>query len=151
MAIVYLTKWVEAKATIKNYAPTTTKFLHEYVFTHYGLPIEIVTNQGVHFLNDVIEFLLNEFMVVHQTFAPYQPQANGQVERTNKTLCIALTKIVEGNQSNWEQKLHSVLWAYQCAYKTTIDTTPFNLVYGLDVILPIEFLIPTLRVAQKLE
>ena len=28
---------------------------------------------------------------------------------------------------------------------------PFNLVYGLDVILPVEFLIPTLRVAKQLE
>ena len=44
-----------------------------------------------------------------------------------------------------------MLWAYRCAYKTTIDTTPFNLVSGLDAILPIEFLIPTLRVAQALQ
>ena len=29
--------------------------------------------------------------------------------------------------------------------------TPFNLVIGLDAILPIEFLIPTLRVARELE
>ena len=28
---------------------------------------------------------------------------------------------------------------------------PFNLVFGLDAILPIEFLIPTLRVAQELQ
>ena len=33
----------------------------------------------------------------------------------------------------------------------TIDTTPFNLVYGIDAILPIEFFIPTLRVAQELK
>ena len=31
-----------------------------------------------------------------------------------------------------------------------IGTTPFNLVYGLDAILPIEFLVPTLPVAQTL-
>ena len=55
----YLTKWVEAKATIRNDARTTTKFLYEYVFTRYGLPIEIVSDKGVHFFNEVIEFLLN--------------------------------------------------------------------------------------------
>ena len=48
-------------------------------------------------------------------------------------------------------KLHSAIWAYRVAYKTTIGTTPFNMVYGLDAILPIEFLIPTLRVAKQLE
>ena len=48
-------------------------------------------------------------------------------------------------------KLHLALWAYRVAYKIAIGTTPFNLVYGLDVILPIEFLIPTLRVAREFE
>ena len=48
-------------------------------------------------------------------------------------------------------KLHSAIWAYRVAYKTSIGTTPFNLVFGLDAILPIEFLIPTLRVARELE
>lgn len=68
----------------------------------------------------------------------------------NKVLCTALTKVVEGSRSDWEKKLHSVLWAYRTAYKTSIGTTPFNLVYGLDAILPIEFLVPTLRVAMSL-
>ena len=151
VATDYLTKWVEAKATIHNDARTTAKFLYEFVFTRYGLPIEIVSDQGVHFINDVIEFLLQEFMVVHKTSAPYHPQANGQAESTNKTLCAALTKVLEGNRSDWEQKLHSVLWAYRVAYKTALGTTPYNLVYGLDAILPVEFLIPTLRVAKQLE
>ena len=125
VATDYLTKWVEAKAIVRNDARTTAKFLYEYIFTRYGLPIEIVSDQGVHFVNEVIEFLLNEFMVFHRKSAPYHPQANGQAESTNKTLCSALAKVVEGNRTDWEQKLHSVLWAYRCAYKMAIDTTPF--------------------------
>lgn len=45
----------------------------------------------------------------------------------------------------------SMLWAYRTAYKITIGTTPFNLVFGLDAILPIEFLVPTLRNANTLQ
>ena len=88
--------------------------------------------------------------MIHLKFAPYHPQENSQAKITNKTLCIVLTKVVEGNFIEWEQKPRSVLWAYQCAYKTAVDTMPFNLVFGLDAILPIEFLIPTLQVAQEL-
>ena len=62
-----------------------------------------------------------------------------------------LTKIVDRSRTDWEMKLHSAIWAYRVAYKTAIGTTPFNLVFGLDAILPIEFLIPTLRVAKELE
>ena len=32
----------------------------------------------------------------------------------------------------------------------TIETMPFNMVYGFDAILPLEFQVPMLRVAQKI-
>ncbi|MCO5570501.1 hypothetical protein L7F22_024223 [Adiantum nelumboides] len=151
VATDYLTKWVEAKAITKNDAKTIAQFLYENKFTRYGLPIEIVSDRGTHFVNEVIEQLLDEFMVIHRKSAPYQPQANGQAESTNKILVTVLTKIVSESRADWDQKLHSVLWAYQVAYKTSIGTTPFNMVYGIQAILPLEFLIPTLRVAKELE
>ena len=49
-----MTKWVEAKATTKNDTHTVAKLLYENVFIKYGFPIEIVTNRGKHFLNEVI-------------------------------------------------------------------------------------------------
>ncbi|WP_176691493.1 DDE-type integrase/transposase/recombinase, partial [Enterobacter cloacae complex sp. GF14B] len=151
VATDYLTKWVEAKATQKTNARTTAQFLYEYVFVRYGLPIEIVSDRGTHFINEVIEILLDEFMVIHRKSAPYHPQANGQAEATNKTICTVLTKIVSESRTDWDQKLHSTLWAYRVAYKTSIGTTPYNMVFGLNAILPIEFLISTLRVAKDLE
>lgn len=151
VATDYLTKWVEAKSTPKNDARTIARFLYEYVFTCYGLPIEIVSDRGTHFLNEVIHYLLDEFMVIHKKSTPYHPQANGQPESTNKILCTVLKKFVRTSRTDWELKLHSALWAYCMAFKTAIGTTPFNLVFGLDAILPIKFLIPTLRVAKDLD
>ena len=89
--------------------------------------------------------------MIHKKSAPYHPQANGQAESSNKILCTVLTKIVSNSRTDWELKLNSALWAYRVAFKTAIGTTPFNMVFGLDAILPIEFLIPTLRVAKELE
>lgn len=109
VAIDYVTKWVEAKATIKNDARTTAKFLYEHVFTRYDLPIEIVSDRGTHFLNEVIEHVLKELMVVHKKSTPYHPQANGHAESTNKILCTVLTKIVSQTKTDWEQKLHGYI------------------------------------------
>ncbi|MCO5559629.1 hypothetical protein L7F22_013230 [Adiantum nelumboides] len=145
VATDYLTKWTEAKATRKNDARTTAAFLYENVFTRYGLPIEIVSDRGTHFLNEVIEYLLSEFMVIHNKSAPYHPQANGQVEHTNKILSSVLTKVVSTGRTDWEMNLHATLWAYRVSFKTALNATTFNIVYGLDAILP------TLRVARELE
>lgn len=70
VAMDYLTKWVELKATVKNDARTAAKFLYEYVFTRYSLPIEIVSDQVVHFVYEIIEILLDEFMVIHKSLHP---------------------------------------------------------------------------------
>ena len=64
---------MEAKATVKADAKTTAQFLYEFVIVRYGLPIEIVSDRGTHFLNEVIENLLDEFMIIHRKSAPYHP------------------------------------------------------------------------------
>ena len=96
-----------------------------------------MSDRGTHFLNETIEYLLGEFMVIHKKSAPYHPQANGQAESTNKILCTVLKKVVSDTKTDLELKLPSVLWAYKVAYKTAIGTTPFNMVFGLDAVLPL--------------
>lgn len=61
------------QSTLKKNAWITAKFFYDQVFTRYGLSIEIVSDQGVHFINEVIKFLLEEFMVAHRKIAPYHP------------------------------------------------------------------------------
>ena len=89
-----------SKSHTKNNAHTIAKFLYKYILTRYGLLIEIVSDQGLHFINETIEYLLDEFMVVHKKLAPYHPQANGQAESTNKILGAVLTKIVSEKRSD---------------------------------------------------
>ena len=86
------------------------------------------------------------YAVVHKRITPYYPQANGLAVSTNKTLQNILRKIVTENQTDWDTKLQSALWAYWTAYKTSIQTTPFRLAFGLEVVMPMEFQIPRLRI-----
>ena len=61
-----------------------------------------MSDRGSHFLDETIEYLLEDFMVVHKKLAPYHPQVNGQAEITNKILGTMLTKIVSDKRSDWE-------------------------------------------------
>ena len=92
----------------------------------------------------MIATLLDKFLVIHYVSAPYHPQVNGQVETANETLCTVITKLITTTRFDWEMLLQLALWAYRVALKSSTGTTPFNLVYGMNAILPMDFLIPTL-------
>eukprot|EP00253_Pinus_taeda_P009140 PITA_09140 len=81
---------------------------------------------------------------------PYYPQANGLVEAINKFLVIMIRRIIGIHWSNWYNMLFSALWAYRTSVKTSTRFTPFQLVYGLEAVLPIECEIPSLRMAIEL-
>ena len=62
---------------------------------------------------------------------------------------MILTKTVEANRGNWEHKLTAELWAYRTAYKAIMHYTSFSLAFGLEAVMPMEYLLPSLRVAVR--
>ena len=54
VATDYFTKWAEAKATRKADARSTAKFLYEQVISHNRCPLELISDRGIHFLNEII-------------------------------------------------------------------------------------------------
>lgn len=147
VAMDYCTKWVEAKALRDNKASSVAKFLYETILTRYGCPIELVSDQGTHFLNKVVKELVDKHMIIHKKSTVYYPQANGQAESMNKVLQNVLKKTVEHNRKDWDQKLNSALWAYRTTYKTTTGSTPFRLAFGIEVVVPMDYLVSSLRIA----
>ena len=147
----YAAKWGEAKAFVYTDALSTVKFLYENVITRFGCPLQIISDQGSHFLNEVIAHLLGEFMVTHRKSSPYYPRCNGQAESSNKVLCVTvLTKIIAASRSDWSTKLQAAMWAFRTSYNVATRHTPFNLVlYGQEAVLPIEFLVPSLRIVVQ--
>jgi len=99
----------------------------------------------------MIEDLLTHHMIKHKTSNPYHPQANGQVEVTNRALEGILTKVVSISRKDWVECLVEATWAYNTTWKTTTSFTPYELVYGKKALLSIEFEHNTLRVAAQLD
>jgi hypothetical protein len=146
----YVTKWVEEKSLSRATEQAIVNFLFEDIFVRFGVPREIVTDQGAQFTSNLVKDIVEKYKIRHHKSTPYHPQANGQVESTNKVLEAIMTKTIQLHRKDWEDRLPEALWAYQTSWKNTTGFTPYELVYGKQVLLPIEFQIQTFRIAVEL-
>jgi len=93
--------------------------------------------------------LCKKFKFGQHKFFIYNAPANGLVEAFNKTLCNLLKKLVAMSKRHWHERLGEALWAYQTTYKTPTQSAPFALVYGVEVMLPLELQIPSFCIAIR--
>ncbi|KAJ9566726.1 hypothetical protein OSB04_002692 [Centaurea solstitialis] len=104
MAVDYVSKWAEAKASPTNDARVVVDFVKSLV-CRYGCPKAIISDRGTHFANYLLEKTLKRYGVHHRFLTAYHPQANEQAENTNRALKRILEKTVDNNPKIWSQKL----------------------------------------------
>jgi hypothetical protein len=150
VAIEYFTKWAEAMPTFLNDGCTAALFLFNHIITHFGVPRAIFTDHGAHFKNHMMSELHGKLGFRQENSCPYYPQVNGQVEAINKVLKTMIQCMVGENKTSWHLQLFSALWAYRTSVKTLTGFTPFQLVYGIEVVLPIKCEIPSLKLKVEL-
>jgi hypothetical protein len=65
----------------------------------------------------------------------------------NKIVENALKYIFNVNRDDWDLKVSTILWAYRTTCKKFTWKTPFRLVYGQEVVVPLDYLVPSLCIA----
>jgi transposase InsO family protein len=113
-------------------------FILEHIVHRFGIPQTLTTYQGSSFMSHQVREFAKSLEIKLLSSLLYYPQANGQAESSNKTLIKLIKKKIEENLKRWHEVLSEALWAHRISKHSVTKVTPFDLVYGKEVILLVE-------------
>ena len=64
---------------------------------------------------------------------------------------VIITNTTILHRKDWAKNLPEALWSYRTTLRSTIGHTPYELVYGKQVLLPIEFQIQIYKTTVQLD
>ena len=120
---------------------TLASVLVDEVICRYGVPRVLHSDQGANLNSQVIVALCKLLGINKTRTTAYHPQANGQVERFNRTLEAILSKVVSENQKDWDSHIPKALFAYRTAFHESSGHSPFHVIFGRSPLLPIDIVI----------
>ena len=138
VGIDYFTKWVEAEALATITEKNIRSFVWRNIICRYRIPRVLVSDNGKQFDNSEFRNFCLELRIKNHYSSPAHPQANEQVEVTNRSLFKIIKTHLEGAKGIWLDKLPSVLWAYRTTARTPTGEALFRLTYGTEAIIPAE-------------
>jgi len=125
-----LTRYAEAIVTPNEKGDTAADVLMKNIICRYGLPEEIITDQGSAFISDLFENLCYQLGIDKIFTTAYHPQGNGVNERMHGTLYNILRSLTGNNPQAWKNQLPYALFIYRTSFHKAINMSPHKALYG---------------------
>ena len=102
------------------------------IFARFGFPHSLKSDNGPQFVSEDFQKYLLENGIEHRKSPALWPQANGEVERQNRTLLKAL-KVAEAEGKKWQEELPKFLLAYRSTPQVSTGATLAYLMFGREL------------------
>ena len=122
----------DSHSTTSATAVDVAQQFFDNIFKLHGLPSSIVSDRDTRFTSRFWQ----ELHSLLDVKTAYHPQTDGQTEVMNKALKTMLRAFVDNKQSNWDQLLPSLEFAYNNAVNASTGYSPFFLNTGQHPRLP---------------
>ena len=100
------------------------------VFCILGLPKIIQSDNGPEFVNEVIRALVKLTGIEHRFISPYNPRADGKVERSIQTVMSIIKKLLHGNEKNWHLFVPFAQLSFNNKITSLTGSSAFSLMFG---------------------
>ena len=141
----HFSKYVAEYVVKDQTARTATKTLRNGYFGLFGAPAYLISDQGKAFMGHIITHLCDLYGVQKLRTLPYHAQTNGQFERMNQTIIRMIGKLEEDKKACRSEHLPELLLAYNTTRSTVTRYSPYYLLFGRRLRIPVDYLFPTLR------
>lgn len=104
----------------------------DQIYRLHGLPETIVSDRDSLFVSEFWQTLFKIAGTRLQLSTAYHPQSDGSTERVNQCLEQYLRGMTSQSPKNWSAWLPAAEWWYNTTFHTTLNSPPFQVVYGLE-------------------
>ena len=134
----HFTKWCEVFPTTDQTAQTVAEILVSRVFSRFGPPAVLHSDQGRNFESTLMKEICNLMGIHKSRTTAYHPQCDGLVERQNRTFQDMLSVFVSQNRDDLDLWVDIAVYAYNTSSHESTGYSPYELVSGRVARTPIE-------------
>ena len=129
-------KYAELAAIDDKTAPNVARVLFDRWVCRFGTPLEITSDNGLEFCNQISKELFKLLQIKHTHTSPYHPQTNAAAEIINKTIAKYLSSMVDETTMDWPMYVAPMQFAYNTSINASTGATPFFITFGQEARLP---------------
>ena len=131
------TKWTESVPIPNQEARMVAEAFVNNFICCFGVHLQLHSDQGKCFESKLFQEICSLLDNDKTWTTSMRPQANGTVERFNRSLVSMLTMYCNDNQDNWDVCLPQVMMAYRSSSHASTKISPSKVVLGREIVLPL--------------
>src|SRR5262249_18330604 len=108
------------------------------IYARFGMPRKLITDRDPRFTSKFWEHLCKRIGIKRSLSSAYHPRTDGQTEQANKTVKQIIRANLDQFRTNWPKVLPMAELAINDTVNATTKFSPFRLLYGQEVRIPID-------------
>jgi transposase InsO family protein len=147
--IDHFSRYPEAIPIPRQDAPTVARALVTEIFSRLGCPQALTSDKGSNFMSELFQEMCKLLKVKRINSTAFNPQMQGKVEKFHLGLNQTMSHYVNKYGNDWDEFVSYALMAHRAIPHSTTRYSPFYLLHGRQMRLPMEDDLTTARFASK--